>query len=58
MTPVDSRISLKFGIILFINDKVSKTNNILEKKIKNQNATKMIPDLLMKTWECKQLFYY
>lgn len=34
MTPVDSRISLKFGIILFINDKVSKTNNILEKKIK------------------------
>lgn len=58
MTPVDSRILLKFGIILFINDKVSKTNNILEKKIKKQNATKMIPDLLMKTWECKQLFYY
>lgn len=47
MTPVDSRILLKFGIILFINDKVSKTNNILEKKIKKQNATKMIPDLLI-----------
>lgn len=42
MTPVDSRISLKFGIILFINDKFSKTNNILEKEIKKQNATKMI----------------
>lgn len=42
MTPVDSRISLKFEIILFINDKFSKTNNILEKEIKKQNATKMI----------------
>lgn len=42
MTPVDSRISLKFGIISFINDKFSKTNNILEKEIKKQNATKMI----------------
>lgn len=42
MTPVDSRISLKFGIILFINDKFSKTNNILEKEIKKQNAIKMI----------------
>lgn len=42
MTPVDSRISLKFGIILFINDKFSKTNNILDKEIKKQNATKMI----------------
>lgn len=58
MTPIDSRITWIFGIILFINDELSKTNNTLKKEIKKENATKMIPDLFLKTWECKQLFYY